>query len=56
MTLIPSTLTEGQDLICREGILFEAAKEKEGMTHSTIWRAMDRYYEWDDYVVFFGFL
>jgi hypothetical protein len=53
---IPSTLTEEQDLICRTIILLQAAREKEKINNSPGWEAMDQYYAWDEYVLFFGFV
>ena len=53
---IPSTLTEEQDLICRTIILLQAAREREKINDSPGWEAMDQFYAWDEYVLFFGFI
>jgi energy-coupling factor transporter ATP-binding protein EcfA2 len=53
---IPGTLTEEQDLVCRSIILLQAAQEREKANNSPAWKAMDAYYAWDEYVLFFGFI
>jgi len=53
---IPSTLTEEQDLICRSIILLQAAREREKANNSPAWKAMDDYFAWDEYELFFGFI
>lgn len=53
---IPNTLTEEQDLICRTIILLEAARERERVNNSPGWKAMDQFYTWDEYMLFFGFI
>jgi hypothetical protein len=46
-TTIPSSLTETEDLICRQLILTEAcrARERKGTVEDT-WKKMDRYVDW----------
>ncbi len=56
MSSIPSTLTESQDLVCLTDILTEACKEKEKQTLSADWKAIDTFFSWNDYVLFFGLL
>jgi len=56
MMSIPGTLTEEQDLNCRTVILLQAAKERERENNSSGWSAMDKFYAWDEYVLFFGFI
>jgi hypothetical protein len=53
---IPPTLTEEQDLLCRETILLEAALQEDLTTKDRQWEAMDTFWSWEDYVIFFGFL
>jgi len=53
---IPTTLTEGQDLICRSIILLTAARSHEKENKLKGWPALDWFMDWDnDHVLFFGF-
>jgi hypothetical protein len=54
MVFIPNTLTEEQDLVCRTIILLQAAREQEKISNAPGWKAMDDFYTWDEYVLFFG--
>ena len=53
---MPNTLTEEQDLVCRTIILLEAARDREKVNNNPGWKAMDQFYAWDEYVLFFGFI
>jgi hypothetical protein len=46
-TTIPSTLTETEDLICRQSILVEACRARERLDKTADnWRKMDLYVDW----------
>ncbi|MEP6615301.1 MAG: hypothetical protein ABJA57_01920 [Ginsengibacter sp.] len=50
-TSIPASLTESQDLQCRNMILLEASKTKERQQKAQQWKQMDNYVDWYwDYV------
>jgi hypothetical protein len=44
--MIPSTLTESQDLQCRSLILLEASRARERAAGITTWQKMDEYIDW----------
>jgi hypothetical protein len=46
-TVIPGSLTETEDLICRQAILVEACRARERLTEpSETWNKMDLYVNW----------
>lgn len=55
LNAIPPTLTESQDMNCRITILYYASREREKSGNEPMWRELDQFFKWNEYVTFTGF-